>query len=123
MVGVDDERQVLGLGEADVLDLQDRVAWIVFDRCYPAILPEVYSANVQGKLVLVVEVFRGNLLPYYLKSASKNNGTYLRVGATNRKADFEHILERQKRNQSFDEEICREQALDELDLTLLVTQQ
>ena len=122
VIGVDDDRQVVGLGEGDVLDLQDRVASIVFDRCYPAILPEIYSANVQGKLVLVVEVFRGNLLPYYLKSAGKNDGTYLRVGATNRKADFEHILEleRQKRNQSFDEEICREQPLDELDLTPLV---
>ena len=122
VIGVDDDRQVVGLGEGDVLDLQDRVASIVFDRCYPAILPEIYSANVQGKLVLVVEVFRGNLLPYYLKSVGKNEGTYLRVGATNRKADFEHILEleRQKRNQSFDEEICREQALDELDLTPLV---
>jgi ATP-dependent DNA helicase RecG len=29
-------------------------------------------------------------------------------------------LERQKRNQSFDEEICREQALSDLDLTPLV---
>ncbi len=56
-----------------------------------------------------------------LISAGKNDGTYLRVGATNRKADFEHILEleRQKRNQSFDEEICREQALGDLDLTPL----
>ncbi|MBE0504347.1 MAG: ATP-dependent DNA helicase [Desulfuromonadales bacterium] len=35
--------------------------------------------------------------------------------------DFDHILEleRQKRNQSFDEEICREQALDLLDLSAL----
>jgi ATP-dependent DNA helicase RecG len=73
--------------------------------------------------VLVVEVFRGNLLPYYLKSQGKNNGTYLRIGATNRKADFEHILEleRQKRNQSFDEEVCREQDWRALDLTALMS--
>ncbi|PZO56943.1 MAG: hypothetical protein DCF15_07825 [Phormidesmis priestleyi] len=122
VIGVDDERQVVGLAEGDVLDLQDRVASIVFDRCAPAILPEIYSANVRGRLVLVVEVFRGNLLPYYLKAAGKNEGTYLRIGATNRRADFEHILEleRQKRSQSFDEEVCREQALSELDLTPLM---
>ncbi|WP_121969722.1 RNA-binding domain-containing protein [Leptolyngbya sp. BC1307] len=122
VIGVDDERQVVGLAETDVLDLQDRVASIVFDRCSPAILPEIYSANVQGRLVLVVEVFRGNLLPYYLKAAGKNEGTYLRIGATNRRADFEHILEleRQKRSQSFDEEVCREQVLSELDLTPLM---
>ncbi|MEO1396577.1 MAG: RNA-binding domain-containing protein [Cyanobacteria bacterium J06634_5] len=119
VIGVDDDRQIVGLDEEDILSLQDKVASIVFDRCYPAILPEIYSANLQGTLVLVVEVFRGNLLPYYLKANGKNDGTYLRVGATNRKADFEHIieLERQKRNQSFDEEVCWDQPLTELDLT------
>lgn len=124
VVGVNDDREIVGLDEDDIFALQDRVASIVFDRCYPAILPEIYSANLQGKLVLVVEVFRGNLLPYYLKSQGKNNGTYLRVGSTNRLADFENILEleRQKRNRSFDEEICWEQPLADLDLTPLAAQ-
>jgi ATP-dependent DNA helicase RecG len=123
LIGIDDEHQVVGVNEDDVLGLQDRIAAIIFDRCYPAILPEIYSAHLQDKLVLVVEVFRGNLLPYYLKSEGKNNGTYLRIGATNRKADFEHILEleRQKRSQSFDEEICRERELQTLDLTPLTS--
>jgi ATP-dependent DNA helicase RecG len=123
LIGVADDHQVVGVNEDDVLGLQDRIASIIFDRCYPAILPEIYSAHLQDKLVLVVEVFRGNLLPYYLKSEGKNNGTYLRIGATNRKADFEHILEleRQKRSQSFDEEICRERELQTLDLTPLMS--
>jgi ATP-dependent DNA helicase RecG len=118
LIGVDDDRQVVGVSEEDVLTLPDRITSLIFDRCYPAILPEIYSANLDGKLVLVVEIFRGNLLPYYLQSEGKNNGTYLRVGASNRRADFEHILEleRQRRNQSFDEEICREQDLVALDL-------
>lgn len=68
VIGVDDDQQIVGLDAEDILSLQDKVASIVFDRCYPAILPEIYSANLQGKLVLVVEVFRGNLLPYYLKA-------------------------------------------------------
>jgi len=121
VVGVDNDRQVVGVNEDDILGLQDRIASIIYNRCYPAILPEIYTANLEGKLVLVVEVFRGNLLPYYLKSEGKNNGTYLRIGATNRKADLEHVLEleRQRRNQSFDEEICPEQTLQALDLTLL----
>jgi ATP-dependent DNA helicase RecG len=118
LIGVDDARQVVGVSEEDVLTLPDRITSLILDRCYPAILPEIYSANLDGKLVLVVEIFRGNLLPYYLQSEGKNNGTYLRVGASNRRADFEHILEleRQRRNQSFDEEICREQDLAALDL-------
>jgi ATP-dependent DNA helicase RecG len=122
VIGVDDNRTILGLPEQDIFALQERIGSIIFDRCYPAILPEMYTANLEGKTVLVIEMFRGNLLPYYLKEDGKNNGTYLRVGIANRKADFEHILEleRQKRNQSFDEEICREQPLAQLDLTPLV---
>jgi ATP-dependent DNA helicase RecG len=123
VLGVNDERQVVGIAEDMVFALQEQINSLVFDRCQPAILPEIYTANLQGKLVLVVEVFRGNLLPYYLKAAGKNNGTYLRVGASNRKADFEHIveLERQKRNLSFDEQAWREQPLTSLDLTPLMT--
>lgn len=41
---------------------------------------------------------------YYLKKDGKNSGTYLRIGATNRKASFENILEleRQRNNISYD---------------------
>jgi len=121
ILGVDDQRQVVGIPEDDVFTLQDQITSLVFDRCQPTILPEIYTANLHGKLVLVVEVFRGNLLPYYLKAAGKNQGTYLRIGASNRKADFDHIveLERQKRNLSFDEQIYREQALQTIDMTAL----
>ena len=42
--------------------------------------------------------------PYLLKNKDKNNGTYIRVGSSNRKASFEIIeeLERQKRKIAFD---------------------
>lgn len=123
VLGVDGQRQVAGVREDDIFTLQDQIASIIHDCCTPAILPEIYTANLQGKLVLVVEVFRGNLPPYYLKSEGKNHGAYLRIGASNRKADFDHVLEleRQRRNQSFDEEICREQTLQTLDLSPLET--
>lgn len=59
---------------------------------------------------MVIEIYPGNLKPYYIKSKKKANGTYVRVGATNKLADENMILdlERQKRNISFDEEICHE---------------
>ena len=70
---------------------------------------------------MVIEVFRGNLLPYYLKKDGKNNGTYIRIGATNRKASFDNIveLERQRRNISFDEEENFEYPLDTFDLDVI----
>ncbi len=123
VIGVDDQRHIIGLGEEDIFDLQDKVASIIFDRCYPNILPEIYTANITGKLLLVIEVFRGNLLPYYLKQDGKHAGTYIRIGATTRKAGMESILEleRQKRNISYDEELCHEQNWLALDIKPLVT--
>ena len=121
IIGVDDHRKIVGVAETDIFTLQDQITSIILDRCYPPLLPEIYTSNINGKLVLVVEIFRGNLMPYYLKAEGKNNGTYLRIGACNRKAELLQLveLERQRINQSFDEEICPEFRLQELDLTPL----
>ncbi len=121
IIGVSGDREIVGIENKDIFELKDRLSSLIFDSCYPNILPEIYTLNVDGKLLLVIEVFRGNLLPYYLKKEGKNNGTYIRVEATNRKASFEHIveLERQRRNSSFDEEPNYEVALSSLDLSPL----
>jgi ATP-dependent DNA helicase RecG len=119
IIGVNDNREVIGLDDNEIFAIQDKISGIIYDRCYPNILPEIYTANIEDRLVLVIEIFRGNLLPYYLKKDGKNNGTYIRIGATNRKAEFENILEleRHRRNISFDEEINYEIELETLDLT------
>ena len=119
IIGVNDNREVIGLDDNDIFAIQDKIAAIIYDRCYPNILPEIYTVNIEDRLVLIVEIFRGNLLPYYLKKDGKNNGTYIRIGTTNRKAEFENILEleRHRHNISFDEEINYEIELETLDLT------
>lgn len=63
----------------------------------------------------------GNLKPYFLKNQGKTEGTYVRIGATNRQADLDsiHELERQKRHISFDEEICYETTFENLDTSAL----
>lgn len=92
IIGVNDQREVIGLGDIDIFEMQDKISSIIYDNCYPHILPEIYTTNINNNPVLVVEVFRGNLLPYYLKKLGKNEGTYIRIGATNRKAGYENIL-------------------------------
>ena len=78
--------------------------------------------NIEGKLILVIEIVRGNLKPYFLKSQGKAEGTYIRIGATNRLADLDIIaeLERQKRLISFDEEVCYDVKFDQLDISPLL---
>jgi len=121
IIGVGDDRELVGVDDSDIFELKDRVSSLIFDSCHPNILPEIYTLNIEEKLLLVVEVFRGNLLPYYLKSEGKNSGTYIRVGATNRQASLENIidLERQRHNISYDEEVNFEYPLDSFALDTL----
>ncbi|MGB7401782.1 MAG: RNA-binding domain-containing protein [Arcobacter sp.] len=121
IIGVDDDKNIIGIDEQNIFVLQDKIASIIYDSCIPNIIPEIYTLNCDDKLLLVIEVFRGNLLPYFLKSEGKNEGTYIRVGATNRKAGLENILEleRQKRHIGFDEEINYDYEYESLDLTPL----
>ena len=81
-------------------------------------MPEIYTINTNGKLLLVIEIFRGNLMPYFLKSEGVVDGVYIRVGATNRKASLQIIeeLQRHKRYVSFDEEINYDITVSEPDM-------
>lgn len=110
IIGVDDNRDIAGIKEDDIFEIMDKVASVIADSCHPDILPEIYTVNIEDKLLLVIEISRGNLIPYYMKSEGKKKGTYIRVGATNRVAGAEYIqeLERQKQNISFDEEIVHD---------------
>jgi ATP-dependent DNA helicase RecG len=119
IIGVKDRTdKIIGISDYEALDFPDRISNIIHERCYPFILPEIYVENVDEAKVLVVEIFPGSLKPYYLKNKGKKEGTYIRVGATNKKADMEMImeLERQRLNISFDEELNYE--LDETSLDI-----
>jgi ATP-dependent DNA helicase RecG len=122
IIGVNDKREIVGIDDAELFQMQDKIASIIADNCSPGIMPEIYSVNIEGKLVLVIEVVRGNLKPYFFKNQGKADGTYIRLGATNRIADQETIaeLERQKRHISFDEEICYEFEYSQLDVSSLL---
>lgn len=122
IIGVNNNREIVGINDTELFDLQDKIACIIADNCSPGIMPDIYSVNIEGKLVLVIEVVRGNLKPYFLKSQGKANGTYVRIGATNRNADLDTIaeLERQKRHLSFDEETCYDITFEQLDISPLL---
>ena len=122
IIGVNDQGKIIGLApEENIFELKDKVASIIYETCYPTVLPDIYTTTIDDQLLLIIEVYRGNLLPYYLKNKGKNEGVYIRVGATNRKASHENILEleRQRMNISFDQEANREVALDSLDISIL----
>lgn len=67
-IGVaDDPREVVGLDEDKLMTIEEKVSNIIFDCCYPAILPEIKFISVEDKHLIQVTVFRGSTPPYYLK--------------------------------------------------------
>lgn len=115
----DNPRTVVGVPEAELFRLEERISQCIFDQCYPTIIPEIYIQAIDGKSLLVVEVYPGSDKPYYLKTDGKQNGTYIRIGSTNRKATQETLkeLERQRRHLSFDGVPDYDIKLKDLDLT------
>ena len=106
LIGVNDNKEIVGIDEDKVFEYEEKISSVISDLCYPMILPEIYVQNINGKVILVVKVFRGSLLPYYLKNKGKLKGTFVRLGSTNRLADENTIIElsRQRHNKTFDEE-------------------
>lgn len=88
----------------------EKIPNILHDSIFPMLLPEIYTYYLNGKKILVVQIYPGSNTPYYIKENGKLNGTYVRTGRTNKLADEEMIkeLERQKINKSFDEDIYDE---------------
>ncbi len=106
IMGIRDDKEIVGINEKDIFDLQDKIISLIVDSCYPNILPEIYTINIEDKLILVIEIFRGNLLPYSLKNKGKIDSVYMRIGASNRLTDANMLaeLQRQRVHRGFDEE-------------------
>lgn len=110
IIGVNDKGDILGIGDDILNDYLNRISNIIHDCIFPMLIPEIYTYKIEDKTVIVIQVYPGSTPPYYLKNAGKMNGTYIRVGKTNKIADHEMLqeLERRRLNKTFDEDICRE---------------
>lgn len=118
-IGVKDfPREIVGLPEDDLMQIEEKLSNFIYDHCYPIIVPEISIVNIDEKYLIKVQIYRGNNLPYFLKSKGKKEGTYIRVGSSNRQATEEIIadLERQKRNTTFDAELLFDKPFQEIDI-------
>ena len=90
--------------KADLFELKDSIADKISQMCVPQIMFDITAEIVEGAQLLIVQVFPGMATPYYIKSQGKENGTYIRLGATTRNADLAALseLENRGRNVSYD---------------------
>jgi len=119
-VGVNDDRTVTGIKE-EPFDLEEKLSSIIYDSISP--IPNVFFQTVafENKTIFIVRILPGANKPYYLKKLGPEDGIFVRIGSTNRKADFQVSAElrRQARNISLDQEIDPSFDCDILDRRLL----
>lgn len=91
--GIDDKTlDVVGVLDDDLRMMEDGLASAISSACAPAIVPSFSRETVDGKTLLVVDIYPGRNTPYHIK-AEGLGGVYVRVGATTRKAEREQIEE------------------------------
>lgn len=122
IIGVSDkEREVIGV--TDPLELEERIANLIYDSIKPLVSPYIFVHNIDGKSILNVQILAGSNKPYFLVKDGPQNGVYIRIGSTNRKAGPEVINEitRQRLGYSFEEEILPSLSYEDLDIQALET--
>lgn len=105
LLGVEDETRTVRGIEAP-LDVQERLANIISTGINPPLMPAIEVLPWRDKSVLAAEVFPSYSRPHHLVAAGTEKGTYIRVGASNRRADkqMREELSRTARNEAYDEQ-------------------
>ncbi len=94
IIGVTDDRQIIGVESP--LEEEERLCSLIADSIAPRLVPNVEMVTVEGKTLLMVEVFLSGTRPHYFKAAGIDTGVYVRLGSTNRQADAQLIVELQR---------------------------
>ncbi|GHT82493.1 hypothetical protein FACS1894125_5080 [Actinomycetota bacterium] len=120
LIGVKDKTKEI-VGIEDPLAEEEKLANIIADTISPMIVPSVEYANVDNKTLIVVTVYPASQKAHFVKSAEPYEGTYVRIGSTNRQADRPLVAElnRQMMGQDFDEEVCYGSTIDDLDINYI----
>ncbi len=105
LIGVEDKTRAVR-GVHDVLETQERLANIISTGIAPPLMPAIEVLPWRNKSILAIEVFPGASSPHHLIDLGPEHGTYIRVGASNRKADAatREELRRSAHREAFDEE-------------------
>ena len=86
LIGVEDTtRHVRGVQKP--LETEERLATLISDNILPRLVPELDILPWRRTHVLAVQVYPSSSRPHYLKRAGLEDGVFVRVGSTNRRAD------------------------------------
>jgi len=118
-IGVNDNpRELIGIEEEELFKIEEQIASIIYQNCSPVIVPEIIIQSENNIHFIRVQIHRGSDFPYHLTSKGVKQGTYIRIGSTNRLADDTIIadLERRRTNVSFDSLPVYGKSIEDLDI-------
>lgn len=115
LFGVANDRTVHGIPNDRVFAEMDGVVNSIIDGCSPRISVDAGIENIDGKSVIVVDVMGGSNCPYFVKSEGREDGVYVRVGATTQQSDdaTRRELYYLSAGRSFDGEPCPKAKIDD----------
>lgn len=115
LFGVANDRTVHGIPNDRVFAEMDGVVNSIIDCCSPRISIDAGIENIDGKSVIVVDVMGGSNCPYFVKSEGREDGVYVRVGATTQQSDdaTRRELYYLSAGRSFDGEPCPSAKIDD----------
>ena len=105
VIGVEDgSKHVRGV--PDILSSEEKLANLIADSVRPRLIPDIEVVPFRNLNVLAVQVYPSNTRPHYLERLGPEDGVFIRVGSTNRKAEALQIeeLKRLNRMNTFDEQ-------------------
>jgi predicted HTH transcriptional regulator len=121
-IGIEDgSGEVLGVESP--LDEEERLCNLIADNIEPRLVPNVELISFEDRTLLGVEVYPSGSRPHWLKKEGAEEGVYVRLGSSNRKADRELIaeLKRTAEGKSFDEQVLPDSTVDDLDFNAAAT--
>jgi predicted HTH transcriptional regulator len=92
LIGVEDGSRAV-CGVADPMAMEERLASLIADSIEPRLVPDMEILPWRKTHIIAVTVFPSQNRPHHLRREGAENGTYVRVGSTNRRADAALIAE------------------------------
>ncbi len=120
VVGIDDDGTVRGVD--DPLGVQEQIVNALSHGIAPLLVPEFSILEDGGYTLVTATIHPSDRRPHHVTREGTEAGTYVRVGASNRRADqpMREQLVRSARRHGFDEEPAYGVDIDELEPSLVL---
>ena len=94
LFGLDErKREIIGINDDSLFKVMDTISKSISNYCELEVLINIYVRNYKNKYLIIVEIPKGALKPYYIKGNSIQNSTYIRKYGITILADTNTIKE------------------------------